>query len=100
MSKRLKLSLSLFSPPNGLKPAAGTYYPYFFLASPWLTKDSGIATVVPLNDDCPVPDNIHFQVVRGGPAAAMRAARDAVLLLPQNKGLKSMPADLDKFEGW
>jgi len=97
---RLKLSFSLYLPPGGDTASVGAYHPYFIVASSWLLGGSGIATLIPLSDDSPMPDRIHFVSEQGGPAAAIAAARDSVLGLPENHGLRSMPADLTHFQEW
>jgi len=100
MPTHLKLSFSLYRPPSDISLSVGVYHPYFIVASTWLTEGSGVATIIPLNDDSPIPEKIHFVVASGGPTAAITEARDAVLALPANQGLHQMPTDVNRFQEW
>lgn len=100
MANRLKLHFVLYAPALDLGTAPATYRPYLLVASRWQTDGSGVATIVPLHSGTPVPDQVHFVVAQGGPAAAIREARDAVLTHPQNHGLRAIPETLDAFEQW
>ena len=100
MADRLKLHFVMFAAPTGSAVQSTVYRPYLLVASPWLQPDSGIATVVPLHGGSPVPDQIHFVSPTGGAASALRAARDAIVALPENNALLTIPASLEDFEEW
>jgi hypothetical protein len=92
----------LFAAPTGSAVQSAVYRPYLLVASasPWLQPESGIATVVSLHGASPLPDQIHFLSTSGGAASALRAARDAILALPENHALRTIPASLEDFEEW
>lgn len=95
---RLRLHFSLYSLSN--TENAGKYHAYLLVASPWQPPGAGVASILPLREGSPMPDRIHFLADSGGPHAAIKAARDAILALEGNVGLKSLPEDLDSFEVW
>ena len=70
---------------------------YAIIASDWEGPGSGRATIFPLNQNLPLPENIHHHSETGGPAEALRRARDAVLGLSANEGLIRSPLNLDNF---
>jgi hypothetical protein len=100
MGTRLKIHFVLFDARTGSDVKCAVYRPYLLVASPWLLRDSGIATIVPLHGGIPVPAEIHFATENGGPASALRAALHAVLSLPENRDLQTIPASLEEFEEW
>jgi hypothetical protein len=100
MPNRLRLHFVLYEPSSELGMAPATYRPYLLVSGPWQTPGSGVATIVPLHSGIPVPDQVHFVAESGGPQAALRMARDAVLELRQNRGLRTMPSTLEEFEQW
>ena len=62
------------------------YHSYLVVSSPWLTVDSGIASVVPLSTGAPL-SNQHFPVLQGGERGAFDAALKALASEPSNVGL-------------
>lgn len=63
------------------------YHSYFIIASEWLIKNSGIATITPLTD-APLPSQMHFPVTTGGPESAIKKAIEALKSIDGNNKLK------------
>jgi hypothetical protein len=97
MAKRLTLHFVLFTPSSLEEGGPRVYRPYFISAVPWQTPGSGIATLWPIYGDNPAPDTTHFIAQQGGMEAALRMARDAVIEMAENGGLRHLPEDLDQF---
>jgi hypothetical protein len=62
------------------------YHCYLVVSSPWLTPDSGIASVVSLSANAPL-SKPHVPVMQGGERAAFDAALQALASEPNNAGL-------------
>jgi len=94
---RLSLRFSLSSPTQdpGEGPAVDRAYAIF--ASDWTNPGSGIATIAPINDGLPLPEDIHFYSESGGAYQALIVARDSVLAIEENVGLIATPSNLDNF---
>lgn len=100
MSERYRLHFTLYRPATGDQAVPHVLHPYLVLSSPWLLPESGVATVVTLNSDAPAPDRAAFISEKGGPRAALALAVAAILVLPRNQGLQSLPNDLTQPESW
>ncbi len=100
MAEQYRLHFTLYQPSTGDTAIPDVIHPYLILSSPWLLPESGVATVVTLNSDAPAPDCAAFISEKGGPRDALSLAVAAILALPRNKGLQSLPKDLSRVETW
>jgi hypothetical protein len=98
MAERYRLHFTLYRPATGDAAIPDVIHPYLVLSSPWLLPGTGVATVLTLNSDAPAPDRAAFISEKGGPREALALAVEAILALPTNKGLQSLPKDLSRPE--
>lgn len=66
------------------------YHSYIVVSSPWQTKDSGVASVIPLSSDSPTPNPPHKFTTRGGEEEAYNQIVEALRHLFKNEGLHEL----------
>ena len=79
--------LVLFGRETGADGIPKPFNRYRIEVAPWITRGSGVASVIPTTEDTPAPNQPHFIAVKGGPKAAAKIAREAIEALPTNKNL-------------
>ena len=66
------------------------YHSYFVVSSPWQQNDSGVASVIALSCDTPIPNPPHKLVLNGGPGKAFEEILKLLRNIKQNKGLNEL----------
>ena len=66
------------------------YHSYLIVSSPWQQAGSGVASVISLTANAPLPDSPHKLVLTGGPEKAYEEALSSLRNLQQNKNLTEL----------
>lgn len=62
-------------------------YRSYYLVADFGASGSGKASIIPMSNGAPMPNDDHLSVAHGGEEAALKAAAEAIKTLPGNRGL-------------
>jgi hypothetical protein len=60
----------------------------YYRVADFSAQGSGKSSIIPLSLGAPMPDDDHLAVEYGGEEAALKAAAEAIKVLPGNQGLE------------
>lgn len=66
------------------------YHSYMIYGSPWQKDGSGVATVVGVSIDAPMPTQPNLLTLNGGEIHAVKEMVDRLINMPENIGLNSL----------
>ena len=86
----IKANVKFFGTENDKFGMPIPYHSYLVVATPWQEKDSGVASVMAVSSNSPLPDSPHEIARKGGEEAAYNEMLSKLRQMSQNSDLKEL----------